>query len=46
MLLIRRRPDSRTFLRFIPLALLPTLLVPPAAVWAQKAEEFDQYKIR
>jgi len=46
MLLIRRRPDSRTFLRFIPLALLLTLLVTPAAVWAQKAEEFDQYKIR
>ena len=32
MLLIRRRPDSRTFLRFIPLALLLTLLVTPAAV--------------
>jgi hypothetical protein len=46
MLLIRRRPDSRTFLRCIPLALLLTLLVTPAAVWAQKAEEFDQYKIR
>ena len=46
MLLIRRRPGSRTFLRLIPLALLLTLLVTPAAVWAQKAEEFDQYKIR
>ena len=46
MLLIRRHPDSRTFLRIIPLALLLTLLVTPAAVWAQKAEEFDQYKIR
>jgi hypothetical protein len=46
MLLIRRRPDSRTFLRFVPLARLLTLLGTPAAVWAQKAEEFDQYKIR
>lgn len=46
MLLIRRHPDSRTFLRFVPLALLLTLLGTPAAVWAQKAEEFDQYKIR
>jgi hypothetical protein len=46
MLLIRRRPDSRTFLKFVPLALLLTLLGTPAAVWAQKAEEFDQYKIR
>ena len=46
MLLIRRRPDSRTFLGFVPLALLLTVLVAPAAVWAQKAEEFDQYKIR
>jgi len=46
MLLIRRRPDSRTFLGFVPLALLLAVLVAPAAVWAQKAEEFDQYKIR
>jgi len=46
MLLIRRRPDSGTFLGFVPLALLLAVLVAPAAVWAQKAEEFDQYKIR
>jgi hypothetical protein len=46
MLTIREGRNSRAFLRFFPLAFLRTLLLTPAAVRAQKAEEFDEYKIR
>jgi hypothetical protein len=46
MLSIRQRRDSRTFLRFLPLALALTFLLAPAAVRAQKSEEFDEYKLR
>jgi hypothetical protein len=46
MLTIREGRDSRTFLRFLPLALLLKLLLTPAVVRAQKSEEFDEYKIR
>lgn len=46
MLTIWRGRNSRTFLKFIPVALLLTFLLAPAAVWAQKSEEFDEYKIR
>jgi hypothetical protein len=46
MLTIRQCRDSRTFLRFIPLAFLLVFLLTPAAVRAQKSEEFDAYKMR
>ena len=41
MLTIREGQNSRAFLRFFPLAFLRTLLLTPAAVRAQKSEEFD-----
>jgi hypothetical protein len=46
VLTIREGRDSRTLLRFLPLAFLLTLLLTPAAVRAQKSEGFDEYKIR
>ncbi len=38
--------DSRSFLRFIPLAVLFSLFLGPGALWAQQSEVFDEYKVR
>ena len=46
MFTIRQRRNSRAIFKPFPLALfLLTLLLAPAAVRAQKSDEFDEYKI-